>query len=144
MNHSDYLEKAMYFQRQAEAAVKTKKFDEAWEAYNKQKQEYYRHANRYGHTAKQAVALEASVHEGFANVLRLEKKHLQAFMDILYWVIASKEHLTKKQNQKLVSYFNRCKFNKVTIDDVYKYIDSYSGLANLREISKQCQLWCDT
>ncbi len=110
----DFLRKAASAKHKAKEAVKLKDFDKAWGLYNDQKLFYMQHAKRGGFTKQQYLALDSQVHEDLADILRMEKRHIPAFIDILYWVIANNHHPTKRHQQKLTAYFNRCKFKKTT------------------------------
>jgi CRISPR/Cas system type I-B associated protein Csh2 (Cas7 group RAMP superfamily) len=125
---NDFLGKAAEAGHKAKAAVKSKKHDEAWGLYHEQKSFYMQHANQSGFTAEQALALDASVHEEMANILRLENKHEDALVNIVYWVMASPGQPTKRHQQKLQSYFNRCKFKNTTLSEVSRTIDAQTKL----------------
>lgn len=124
----NFLGKAAEAGQKAKAAVKSKKYDEAWSLYHEQKSFYMQHANQSGFTAKQALALDASVHEEMANILRLENKHKDALVDIVYWVMAGAEQPIKRHQQKLQSYFNRCKFKNTTLSEAFRTIDAQTKL----------------
>lgn len=125
---NDFLGKAAEAGHKAKAAVKSKQYDEAWRFYHDQKSFYMQHANRYGHTAKQVLALDASVHEEMANILRLENKHEDALVYIVYWVLAGVDRPIKRHQQKLQSYFNRCKFQNTQLAGAEKIIASNAKL----------------
>ncbi|MFA0570700.1 hypothetical protein [Vibrio gallaecicus] len=112
----DFLGKAANAGHKAKAAMKLKNFDEAWGLFHEQKSLYIEHANRSGFTANQALALDATVHEEMANILRQENKHNDALVHIVYWVVAGSERPIKRHNQKLLAYFNRCKFQNVPFE----------------------------
>ncbi|RZF84367.1 hypothetical protein EXT46_03360 [Pseudoalteromonas sp. CO325X] len=112
----DFLGKAANAGQKAKKAMKLKNFDEAWGLFHEQKSLYIQHANRSGFTANQALALDATVHEEMANILRQEGKHNDALVHIVYWVLAGSERRIKRHDQKLQAYFNRCKFQKVPFE----------------------------
>lgn len=124
----DFLGKAAAALHKAKAAVKSKQHDEAWGLYHEQKSFYMQHANRSNFTAKQALALDASVHEEMANILKLEGKHEDALAHIVYWVLAGVERPIKRHQQKLQSYFNRCEFKNTTLSDATKIINAQTKL----------------
>jgi len=125
---NDFLGKAAEAGHKAKAAVKAKQYDEAWGFYHDQKSFYMQHANRSGFTAKQAIALDASVHEDMANILRLENKHEDALVHIVYWILAGSDRPLKRHQQKLQSYFNRCKFSNTTPSEAAKAIDAQTEM----------------
>ena len=110
----DYLGKAAEAGHAAKAAVKDRRFDEAWRLYATQKQRYMQHAKYYGFTGQQILALDASVSEHLANILRLEKKNDDALVHILYCAFNSRP--TKSIQSKLPAYFKRCDFHKISFD----------------------------
>jgi HSP90 family molecular chaperone len=118
----DYLGKAADAGRKAKDAIKERKYDEAWKLYHQQKELYWKFASQYGHSPTQLLALDATVHEDLANILRLESKHTEAFVNILYWVMNDGGRRTKRQTTKLRAYFNRCKFKNLTLKEVEDYI----------------------
>lgn len=121
---NDFLGKAAEAGHQAKAAVKDKRYDKAWGLYQEQKSFYMQHANRSGFTANQALALDASVHEDMANISRLESKHEDALVNILYWVLAGADRPIKRHQQKLKSYFNRCKLKNTELSEAERIIAS--------------------
>lgn len=125
---NDFLGKAAEAGHKAKAAAKAKQYDEAWGLYHEQKSLYIQHANRSGFTARQVLALDASVHEEMANILRLEGKHQDALVHIIYWVLAGSDRPIKRHQQKLKGYFNRCKFKETTLSDAMKVIHAQTKL----------------
>ncbi|MES1986523.1 MAG: hypothetical protein V4440_00570 [Pseudomonadota bacterium] len=119
----DHLGKAAKTGSKAKEAVASGKFDIAWRLYLDQKQHYLQHAARCGFTKPQVLALDASVSEPMGNILRLEDKHHDALVHIVYWVAAS-PRVTKSQQQKLPAYFNRCRFKTVTLSDLNDLVEA--------------------
>lgn len=120
---NDHLGKAAVAGSQAQEAVTAGAFDAAWRFYHDQKQHYLRHAAGCGFTKTQTLALDASVSQPMANILRLEGKHLDALAHIVYWVAAS-PRITKSQQQKLPAYFNRCEFKNVALSDLHELVEA--------------------
>ncbi len=110
----DYLGKAAEAGHSAKLAVKERRFDDAWRLYATQKQLYMQHAKYYEFTGQQTLALDASVSEHLANILRIEKKHDDALVHILYCALNSRP--TKSIQSKLPTYFKRCNFQKINFD----------------------------
>ncbi len=125
---NDFLGKAAEAGHKAKAAIKANQHDDAWGLYHEQKSFYMQHANRSGFTARQALTLDASVHEEMANILRLESKHQDALVHVVYWVLAGADRPIKRHQQKLQSYFNRCKFKETTLSDAVKVIHAQTKL----------------
>lgn len=136
----DYLGKAMVEQDLALQAIKDKVFDKAWKHLHIQKQHYGQHAASYGMTAAQTLAIDASVSEHLANILRLEGKHDKALSHVIYWIAATKNP-TVKQGKKLPAYFNRTKFEKVDLSEVQDFISECRSLPDFRVIQGQVQKW---
>jgi hypothetical protein len=141
-NHTnkDYLGKAANAKHKALAATKAKEFDKAWKLFHKQKQYYLQHANKMGFSVAQTLALEGSVHENMANVLRLESRHKDALIHIIYW-IASDTKKIKRHDQKLSAYFERVKFENVDIDEAQNFINKSNGHIDIRVIQGKVQEW---
>lgn len=125
---NDFLGKAAEAGQKARAALKEDKHDEAWGFYHEQKSLYMQHANRCGFTARQVLALDSSIHERLANILRLEGKHQDALVHIVYWVLGGAERPVKAHQQKLQSYFNRCKFKNISLTEAVKMIEAQNKL----------------
>lgn len=139
---SDYLGKAAKVGNEAKQAVKYKDFNKAWKLFHEQKSYYMKHANKSGFSAQDALSLDSNVHEHLANILRIEGKHHDAFFNILYWVIASKHRPIKKHEQKLLAYFNRCKFKNISLTEVNNYIEEQGdSLVDVLNIKEQVGQW---
>ena len=121
LNLEDYLGQAAKAGHDAKSAVKDKNYDLAWGLYHDQKDLYMQHANRSNFTQQQFLGLDSSVHEDLANILRLGQKHEDAFINILYWVIAQAYTPKKRHSQKLAAYFNRCKYKNTTLNEVHEF-----------------------
>ncbi len=139
----DYLYLAAEAGRDAKAAAKTGNFDTAWGLFHDQKQAYLQHAQSQGWGARQTLALDASVHEDLADLLRLEKRHREAFPHILYWVAAGRNRPIKRHTEKLRAYFNRCKFKNTSLHDVEVYLSSRKSPVSYSAIQKQVKRWVD-
>ena len=113
----DHLGKAAELKKNAKVAIKNKLFDEAWKLLQEQKIVYMKHANSAGFTAKQVLALDATVHVDLANILRMEGKHTEALIHIVYWVANNFDNMTKTQEQKLTAYFNRSNLKLTSIEE---------------------------
>ena len=136
----DHLGPAAEAGHAAKAAVKEKRFDDAWGLYHLQKSHYHQHASQFEFSARQVLALDASVSEQLANVLRLEGRHPLALTHILYWVIAQKDSPKKRHLTKLKAYFGRCKFARRTLLEVLHYIDS-AQFADFAQIQMDVTGW---
>lgn len=138
----DFLGKAAKAKHQALAAIKARDFDTAWKHLHEQKGFYLQHASRVGFTPQQTVALDASVSENMANILRMEGKHKEAFVHILYWAISSTRS-TKNQENKLLAYYKRAKFFKIGLMDVHQFIEDNSPMPDYREIQNAVKVWSE-
>ena len=129
---NDFLGDSDKFKQQGVLAVKNKEYSKAWEVFHKQKHCLMKHADEYNFTTQQTSALDASVSENLANILRLEGRHVDALAHIIYWVSTSSK-ITKAQEKKLTSYFNRSKLNDVDISQVEKFIESQPKFAQIKQ-----------
>jgi hypothetical protein len=130
---ADYLGDAARLGKEADRAVREKRYDEAWRLLHEQKARYGKHAARYGMTAPQAIALDASVHEALANIRRLEGNHDDALVHLLYCVWSSGRP-TKAQEKKIEIYLKRCGFAGVTLDDLRRIGKSSRDFQAIRTI----------
>lgn len=117
----DYLGKAALAGENARSAKKQGDFNAAWGFYQEMKEHYIQHAARQKFIAAQTLALDAAVSQQLADILRLEGKHHDALVHIIYWVACTHKP-SKTQEQKLRAYFNRCKFRSVTLADLESYV----------------------
>ena len=99
---------------------------------NEQQSAYAKHINSpIGHfTSKQAFVLLSTVNEQLANVLRLESKHRQALVHIVYWAAwgSASGRMTKSMSSKLKSYFNRCQYEQQNLGEVEKLVNHEAKL----------------
>ena len=136
----DHLGPAAEAGHAAKAAVRERRFDDAWGLYHSQKSHYHQHASQFGFTSRQVLALDASVSEHLGNILRLEGKHQLALTHILYWVIAQKDSPKKTHLTKLKAYFGRCKFARRTLREVICYIED-TQFADFSQIQADVTGW---
>jgi len=137
---TDYLGKAAVAGDKARKAIKSGNLDKAWEHYHKQKQLYAGHAKRSEFTPAQALALDGSVSESLANVLRLEGKHQEALVHLIYSV-ATSPRPSKAQEKKITAYFNRAKLSKVSIEEVERFVEKTRNRPDLRAIQLAIARW---
>lgn len=106
----DHLGSAAIAGHASQQAVKDKRFDDAWRHLHEQQEHYLAHAAKFGFTAQQTLALAGSIHKSMANILRLEGRHDQALVHMMYYM-ATARRPPKADQQKLGAYFRRCKFS---------------------------------
>ena len=136
---TDYLGQAATAGRKASSAVEKGKYDEAWEHYHKQKQLYVKHGIRSDFTQTQIVALDGSVNEDLANIRRLEKKHDDALVHLIYSLVTS-TRITKSQEKKLPAYVNRAKLYEATLADVDDFM-SEATAQDFRAVQLKVAAW---
>lgn len=121
---NDFLGMAAEAGHKAKVAVNAKKYDEAWALYHQQKIFFMQHANACRFTVHQILALDSQVHEKLAEILRIENKNHEALVHIIYWAVANNDRPIKRHQDKLSTYFRRCKFKKTTIDEAVLFIST--------------------
>lgn len=136
----DYLGKAAAVGHAAKAAISLRQYDKAWSLLNEQKTLYAKHARKGKWTAKDTLGLDGSVSEELANILRLENKHEQALVHILYWIITSRNQI-RRHGQKLKTYSGRCKFQHITLQDIEKFIDNSRSKPDFVTIQSKVNEW---
>lgn len=139
----DHLGFAAHAKDEAKAATKRGDFDAAWGFYHEQKSHYMQHANRFDFNNRQALALDAVVHESLANLLRLEGRHADALTHVIYWLSASPHRSSTKQADKLRIYFDRCKLKNTQLKEVQAFVRSHAADPDPREIQIQVSEWQD-
>ncbi|KDC55095.1 hypothetical protein [Pseudoalteromonas sp. S3431] len=137
----DHLGKAAELKKNAKVAIKNKLFDEAWKLLQKQKMSYMKHTNNAGFTAKQVLALDATVHVDLANILRMENKHTEALIHIVYWVANNYDNMTKTQEQKLTAYFNRSNLKLTSIEEAKIAISSLAENPEYVNAQELVSIW---
>jgi hypothetical protein len=73
-------------------------------------------------------------HEDMANILRLEKKHIDALINYTYFVTDSEYLRVKYKLKKLKAYFNRAKLVDITFDAYKDFIFSMHGVPDYAKI----------
>ena len=125
----DNLGLAALARQNAEVAIKEKRYDDAWRFYHEQSEHYDRYISSgdYPFTESQARCLQSSIDEGFANILRLQGKHKQALVHIVFWIGShfAADRKTLAMTKKLKAYFNRCKYVDDTLYDAQQLIESF-------------------
>ena len=121
----DHLRQAAVAGQKAQKAIKEKQFDVPWRLLHEQKSHYLAHAGRQQFTVIQTLALDATVNEQMANILRMENKHEQALVHILYWVIAGSRHPIKRHTQKFAAYFRRGKFEHTSLEEAMNFATTH-------------------
>lgn len=135
----DYLQLAAEKGREAKLAMREKNNAEAWELIQQQKRFYSQFTDQQSISVAEMIGLDSSVSKDLANLLRLEKKHKDALVHIIYWVANSKS-VTKDKESKLRAYFNRAKLTGPTVDDVMDY-SLAAGIKEFHVIQKDVDSW---
>ncbi len=141
-SENDFLGKAAIAKRKAISAIKNKKYDIAWGLFHEQKENFMKHAVRSEFSQRQIFALDSSVSEIFANILRLEGRHHEALVHIIYWIACSDKQ-TKRQHEKLIAYFNRAKLKNVEYSVVEGFIESMKRDPDFRVIQNNVKGWSE-
>lgn len=139
-SENDFLGRAAAAGHRARSAVEAGQYDVAWRLYHEMKEQYLRHAARLKFTPAQTLALDSRVSLPMANVLRLEGKHPDALVHIIYWVAADSK-VTKAHAQKLSAYLKRCEFKGVTLETVQRFIESIRPIPNFVKIRDVVAAW---
>ena len=116
---NDFLGKAAREKDKAKLAMKEKDYSKAWRHFDEQRMNYIGHAERCGWGARDTMRLIGSVHQNFANIFRLEKRHKDAFVHLVY-CLSTDDRPSQGLKNKVKPYFNRLKLKNVTVDDAQK------------------------
>lgn len=136
----DYLGRAAQKKYMAREAIRQQEFDLAWKLFHEQKDLLMQHANREEWEPKYVYQLDGSVSQDLANILRLEGKHTQALVHIIYWV-ATSLRATQAETRKVGTYFRRARLKNATIEDVEDLIERNRIHPDFRAIQSQVQGW---
>lgn len=137
----DYLGKASLAGSAAKAALKEKKFEDAWRVYHEQKEFYKAYAENSDISAERALILDSTVSEHLASILRQQEKPREAFIHLIYWVAPSWEKAIRRHEEKLKKYFTLCQLSNTTIDEVKQFVESNWQHISLPMIEKQVEQW---
>lgn len=121
-NIEDHLGRAATAKHAAYFAERAGDLDTAWRLHHERRTHYLRHANQQGFSKAQTLALDAEVSEDLANILRKEGRHLDAFIEILYWTTAQRKRPTKRHSSKLRTYFERSDISSVSLEEVTAFV----------------------
>ena len=135
----DYLLLATEKGAEAKLAMREKNNAEAWELLQQQKSLFSKFATNEGKSGAESTALDAGVSKELANILRLDKKHKEALVHVIYWIANSKS-VTKDQEGKLQAYFNRAKLSGTVVGDVMEYC-LIDGVKEFSSIQKDVDSW---
>ncbi|WP_148716495.1 hypothetical protein [Chitinolyticbacter meiyuanensis] len=137
----DYLGRAAEAHTKARIAWRDKHYDEAWGNLITQKQLYLQHAIREKFSAHELLALDASVDVHMANVLRMEGRHRQAFLHIMYAMMAGRTSFDIGAAERVAVYYRRAKLTKTSLSDVLDYARAHCGRVEFTEIREQTAWW---
>ena len=135
----DYLLLATEKGAEAKLAMREKNNAKAWELLQQQKSLFSKFATDEGQSGAESTALNAGVSKELANILRLDKKHKEALVHVIYWIANSKS-VTKDQEGKLQAYFNRAKLSGTVVGDVMEYC-LIDGVKEFSSIQKDVDSW---
>jgi hypothetical protein len=148
IEHNPYLGLAGEAKQKAKEALKNKKYSDAWQLCQEEKTNYMKFVNKSNSRgvrifeAEEAIEFDASVSEQLANILRLEKRHREAFTHILYWNIGTRsQYRNKRHAQKLSAYFNRCKFDGTSFEEVRDFVNSVKNVEEYPVAKKKVGEW---
>ena len=138
---SDCLGRAAVYGKKASTAVKEKEFDLAWWIYHQIKALHFEHANKFNFAQEHIIGMDSGISKSFGNILRLEGKHQQALVHILYWQLGETRPNVKRNVKKIRAYYNRSKISSITFEDLIEWMDSWNGLADYAAIQNQVSDW---
>ena len=109
--------------------------------YINKKHLYLEHASKFNFDDKSTIGLDSDISRELANILRLEGKHKQALVHILYWQLGESRKQVNRDINKLRAYYNRSKLDTLTFDQMIDWMDGYQGLANYSTIQAMVKKW---
>ncbi len=115
-------------------AIQEKKFNEAWKLFMEQKMYIMKLCAKRGCTQKEEISMDAEVSEDLANILRIEKRHLQALVHMTYCTLVDYPTVQYK-SKKLKAYFNRAKLVNTSFEDFEKIAYELQANLDFKEVS---------
>ncbi|MDN3638748.1 hypothetical protein QWY82_08010 [Simiduia curdlanivorans] len=116
LSYDDHQWAAVEARKTGERHMKEGDYNAAWKHLCIAKDEFIKHASDCGFTFDQSIALDATISEIMADVLRREGRHIPALVHIIYWIIAGSRvnKKIKRHGDKFKAYFDRCKFTSIS------------------------------
>jgi len=136
----NHLGKAAAYSAAAQSAMLNKDFDACWAALELEKSEYLLHAEYHEWNVADTMRLFASVNRKSANLLRKEKRHVDALRHLLYYLTHSAEK-SQASIKLLGAYLNRAKLPGATLVSALALIDRSSNLTDFEEIDAAIRNW---
>ena len=136
----DYLGLAANAKHEANWHIKRNELDKAWKSHMREQHYYHQHAMKCGFTPEHTVSLFSSVNESLANILRMEGKHKDALVHMIYCVAGARTP-SKRVKKKLPAYFKRARLVGVSFSDVEELVLRQRPLADMRVIRDTVARW---
>lgn len=140
LSDNDFLGMAANAGHSAKEAIKSRQYDEAWRLLHVQKDFYLKHASRCNFSRKDTLCIDGSLGRAFARVLRLEGRHKDALNHILYWIATSRIPI-KEHDKQLKSFFSKCGFKTVKLEDAKDFLDICRQNPNFLTIRSKIIEW---
>ncbi len=158
-NTNKYYEEnytGLCFQIDAELAVKKKNYSKALNIYREEILQLQDSWDGLFQNGYQLVEFDAVISKGLANVLRLQGKHLEALVELTYFISVFRRsswvNPNEAQEEKLKAYLRRAKLHNIGINELNDYLDSFDddapqdarrGVDCYQRIQQQIYLWSD-
>lgn len=136
---TDYMGKAAEAISAADEAAKAGRMDAAWALYGKAREHYWMHAKQFGFTAQQIIALDASVFEKTANILRKEGQHDEAMAHILYCYL-NDSRPSQSRTKKVATYLKRSSLKHITPNFI-ESMKNFQTIWQLNQIKTHIKRW---
>lgn len=136
---TDYMGKAAEAINAADEAAKAGRMDAAWALYGKAREHYRVHAKRFDFTTQQIIALDASVFEKTASILRKEGQHDEALAHILYLYL-NDSRPSQSRAKKVATYLKRSSFKHITPNFI-ESMKSFQPIWQLDQIKTHIKRW---
>lgn len=136
----DHLEEANKYKNIAQNLIKKHDYSAAWDNLSKQKEHYLHYSSNNNSNEKQALDLDSSIHEDYAQILKYENKHKHALINIIYYLSSSEK--TQSKQKKLQTYFEQAKLKNISYRQVEDYTFQARTTINYNKIEKTFEKWC--
>ena len=137
---TDCLGRAAELGKASAEAMELGQRDLVWRLVHMQKVLYMQHAAKNGFTRAQTLALDGRMHQVTAKVLRDERKHKEALIDILYWA-SSFDRISRAIEKTVKAYANRADIPSLKDREVISFLKAGLQRRELSDIRDQVAHW---
>lgn len=139
---------------EAEIEVNKKNYSKALSLYHKLLSEFQQRILYFSGNGYEEVEFDAYVSKNISNVLRLKREHVDALVEMTYFISVYRRsswfELTNKQEKEFEACFKRAKLSNIDMSELNEFLGSFvdnapsngkEGLECYRKIQSQIHIW---